>query len=56
MFKDSFCLMCSCSQKKKKKKNRMFRQIRKGMVNNIMGVRMLLCESMTQLCVEYSVK
>lgn len=46
MFKGSFCLMFSCGQKQ----NKMFRQMRKGMVNNIMGLRMLLFNSMAVLC------
>jgi len=46
MFKGSFCLMLSCGQKQ----NKMFRQMTKGMVNNIMGFRMLLFKSVAVLC------
>lgn len=46
MFKGSFCLMFSCGQNQ----NKTSRQMRKGMMNNIMDLRMLLFKSVAVLC------
>lgn len=46
VFKGSFCLMFICGQNQ----NKTLRQMRKGMANNIMDLRMLLFKSMAFLC------
>lgn len=46
MFKGSFCLMFSCGQNQ----NKISRQMRKGMMNNIMDLRMLFFKSVAVLC------